>query len=86
MHINNILLESKINYEYFAEIRKPLDPIQVIYYDSKTLVEISNRLGKLFEMLNNRYPNNVDFYYTFNYTQPSKGCYEAWYDLYGVKK
>jgi hypothetical protein len=84
--MSNILLESKVNYEYFAEIHKPIDPIQHIYNTSKTLEEIKTKLDDLTKLLNRRYPDYVDFYYTFNYTQPSNGCYEAWYNLYGVKK
>lgn len=82
---NGVLLESKVNYEYFAEIIKPVDPIQLIYRNSKSLVEITTKLGELFDTLNKRYPGHIDFYYIFNYTQPSNGCYEAWFNLYGVK-
>lgn len=82
----NVLLQSKINYEYFAEIHRPFDPIQQIYNSSKTLEEIKHKLEELTNALNQRYPGYVDFYYVFNYTQPSNGCYEAWFNLYGVKK
>jgi hypothetical protein len=83
---SNVLLQSKINYEYFAEIHKPLDPVQQIYNTSKTLEDIKAKLTELTDSLNRRYPNHVDFYYTFNYTHPSNGCYEAWFNLYGVTK
>lgn len=83
---NNILLESKINYEYFAEVHKPIDPIQHIYNSSITLEEIKTKLQDLTNSLSMRYPGYMDFYYTFNYTQPSNSCYEAWYNLYGTKK
>ena len=79
------LLKSKINYEYIAEIHKPRDPIQQIYLSSDSLVEIMTKLTERFNMLNKRYPGYIDFYYKFCYTQPSNDCYEAWFDLYGVK-
>lgn len=81
-----VLLQSKINYEYFAEISKPTDPVEAIFNNSKTLEECIAKLAELSKINNKRYPGYVDFYYKFNYTQPSNGCYEAWFDLYGIKE
>lgn len=80
------LLKANINYEYFAEVNKPIDPIQLICANSKTLEELTSKLTKFKEVLSRQYPEYVDFYYKFNYTHPSKGCYSAWFDLYGSKK
>lgn len=84
--LSPVLLKSKINYEYFAEVNKPLDPIQYIHNNSKTLKEIMTKLEQLSVSLNTQYPGHTDFYYVFNHTQPSNGCYEAWFNLYGVRK
>lgn len=82
----SILLETKVNYEYFAEISPPRDPIQQIFHSSKSLMEIETKLAAFKLSLQKRYPNHSDFYYKFEYTSPSNGCYEAWFDLYGDKQ
>lgn len=80
------LLKSKINHEYFAEVHKPLDPIQKIIQQTKTINDIRSDIELHFGKLRKQFPDYVDFYYKFGYTTPSNGCYEAWFDLYGIKE
>lgn len=80
-----MLLRERVNYEPHAEVNRPQDPIQVINSQSKSISELNTNLTNHLEMLRKRYPGYVDFYYKFNYTTPSKGCYSAWFDLMGIK-
>jgi len=79
------LLKEKINYEYHAEVHKPVDPLQVIFRNNKNIVKLAQEIQSHIDILMVRYPGYVDFYYEFKYTTPSKGCYSAWFDLYGIK-
>lgn len=80
------LLKSKVNHEYFAEVNRPKDPIQQLQSQSKTIQETISNIDLHFQLLKKRYPEYVDFYYKFNYTTPTNGCYAAWFDLYGIKE
>ena len=77
------LLAKKINYEAIAEVHKPLDPVQVIIKNNKKLSDLPSEIESHLKQLSIRYPSHIDFYYKFNYTEPSNGCYSAWFDLYG---
>ena len=38
------------------------------------------------EVLQDRFPNHVDFNYKIEYTQPINGIFSGWYNLYGKKE
>jgi len=86
MNNSHKLLKSKVNHEYFAEVNRPKDPLQLIYQQSKTINDIKSDIEVLMNKLRREFPGYVDFYYKYGYTNPTNGCYEAWFDLYGIKE
>ena len=86
MSTSHKLLKSKVNHEYFAEVTQPRDPIQQIYLQNKTVNDIRSDIEILMAKLKREFPEYVDFYYKYNYTNSKNGCYEAWFDLYGIKE
>ncbi len=80
------ILETKINYEAYAENYDPKDPIQELYdANYQSLSKFQKEVDNHYKELSEKYPDYINFYYESDYVGHGFGTMSKWYNLMGVK-